>query len=561
MVVSGDLLESGAVLSGYRIDELIGRGGMGLVYRATHVTLDRIYALKVLAPALSEDSKFQERFKREMRIAASLHHPNVVGIHYAGEHDGILFFVMDLVTGTDLRHVLVKQGAREPARAVELLSQVASALDTAHSAGLVHRDVKPANILIERPDGEGQAYLTDFGLAKRPDTASDLTATGLVVGTVDYMAPEQITGSHVDACTDIYALGCVFFQMLTGKVPYERDNSVATLYAHVHEPPPPLDGPITDTHPAFASVIGKAMAKDPGDRYLSAGDLARDAAAVLNGERYSAAPTVVAIGEAKPLDAPTEPAAAPTELAPSPTEPAAAPTELAPSPTEPAAAPTAQTPPPTAQAAAPTAQAPPPTPPTAQAPKPRWFQPGPAVAIIAAVLGVALVAVLFATHVISTGSSSTSQTAVTSTSFQTTEITSTSTATATATATSSTTTPAPGPVPATSSSPQGAVTAVNNYWSDIASGNFAAAYTWDAPGVAGQTQSQFVASEQQANIQSIQFQGKLNSSNGNNATVGVVSLNTVDQQNGCRNWSGEYQLSYTGGNWLIKQANLQPQGC
>ena len=528
MVVSGDLLENGTVLSGYRVDELIGRGGMGLVYRATNVALDRIYALKVLAPTLSQDAKFRERFTREMRIAASLHHPNVVGIHYAGEHDGIVFFVMDLVMGTDLRQVLVKHGAREPARAVELLSQVGSALDAAHGAGLVHRDVKPANILIERPDGEGQAYLTDFGLAKRPDTPSDLTATGLVVGTIDYMAPEQITGGRVDACTDIYALGCVFFQMLTGKVPYERENSVATLYAHVHEPPPPLAGPISDTHPAFAAVIGKAMAKDPADRYLSAGDLARAAAAVLTGVRYSARPTVVAMGDARPLDAPTQPGAPPTELAP---------------------APTAQVPPPFE----------PPGVEAGGAPKPPWYRRGAAVAVLAAVLGVGLVAVLFATHAISTSGNSTTQPPVTSTAVQTTEITSTTTATTTAK--SSTSTPAPGPVPATSPSPQGAVTAVENYWNDIANGDFAAAYSWDAPGVAGQSQSQFVASEQQTNIQSVQFEGKLNSSSGNSATVGVVSLNTVDQQNGCRNWSGDYQLAYTSGNWLINQANLQPQGC
>src|SRR5437588_5643873 len=271
MPVRGDQLERGAVVGGYRIDELIGRGGMGLVYRATNVALHRIYALKVLSPELAEDQQFRERFKREMRIAASLHHPNIVGIYYAGEHEGMLFFVMDFVTGTDLREILLKHGAIEPNRAVDLLEQFASALDAAHRRGLVHRDVKPANIMITVKDGEEHAYLTDFGLAKKFDTASGLTAKGLMVGTVDYMAPEQITGNHTDARTDIYALGCVCYQMLTGKVPYERDNSVATLFAHVHEPPPPLAGEVSESHPAFVPVLEKAMAKDSSDRYFSAG--------------------------------------------------------------------------------------------------------------------------------------------------------------------------------------------------------------------------------------------------------------------------------------------------
>ncbi len=297
MAVRGDL-ETGTVVGGYRIDGLISRGGMGVVYRATSIALNRIYALKVLAPELAEDEQFRERFKREIRIAASLHHPNVVGIHYAGEHEGMLFFVMDFVTGTDLRDVLVKTGALDPNRAVDLLQQCASALDAAHRGGLVHRDVKPGNILITVKDGQEHAYLTDFGLAKKSDTASALTVKGHVVGTVDYMAPEQVTGSHIDARTDIYALGCVFYQMLTGKVPYERENSVATLFAHVHDPAPPLEGAITDEYPAFAPVIAKAMAKEPADRYLSAGDFARDAAAVLAGMRYTGQPTIVATGEA-----------------------------------------------------------------------------------------------------------------------------------------------------------------------------------------------------------------------------------------------------------------------
>ncbi len=293
-------LERGSVIGGYRIDELISRGGMGVVYRVTNVALNRIYALKVLVPALADDEQYRERFKREMRIAASLRHPHVVAIHYAGEDNGVLFFVMDFVFGTDLRQVLRTGGALEPERAVDLLGQVTSALDAAHARGLVHRDVKPANILITVVDGEERAYLTDFGVAKRSDAASELTAQGVAVGTVDYMSPEQINGLPTDARTDVYALGCVFFQMLTGRVPYERQNSVAKLFAHVHDPPPPLEEGLADLYPAFASVIETAMAKDPDDRYPSAGDFARDAGAALRGMRYSGPMTSVATGEATP---------------------------------------------------------------------------------------------------------------------------------------------------------------------------------------------------------------------------------------------------------------------
>jgi serine/threonine protein kinase len=303
MQMTGGPLERGSVVGGYRIDELIGRGGMGVVYRATHVALGRIYALKVLAPELADDEQFRQRFRREMRIAASLHHPNVVAIHYAGEHEGLLFLVMDFITGTDLHEVMRKSDALDPDRACALLEQLASALDAAHRKGLVHRDVKPENILITVRDGEEHAYLTDFGVAKKFDTVTGvggLTKKGAVVGTVDYMSPEQISGGHVDARSDIYALGCIFYLMLTGRVPYEREMSVAALFAHVHSPPPTLTGPLAEQYPNFGAVIEKAMAKEPDDRYLSAGDFARDALAALSGVRYTAQPTVVATGEARP---------------------------------------------------------------------------------------------------------------------------------------------------------------------------------------------------------------------------------------------------------------------
>ena len=315
MSKSGSELEAGALVGGYRIDYLISRGGMGMVYRATNPALNRIYALKVLAPELAEDDLFRERFRRETRIAASLNHPNVVAIHDAGEHDGMLFLAMDLVDGTDLRDLIIRTGRLDPERALELLAQITSALDAAHAKGLVHRDVKPANILISVRNREEHAYLTDFGLAKRFDNATALTVQGNVVGTVDYMPPEQIMGNRTDARADIYALGCVLFQMLTGKVPYQREHSVATLFAHVYEPPPSLEGPSAASHPTLGPVIAKAMAKDPAERYLSAGDLTRDAMAALHGARYTGAPTIVATGEARPVDDPVEADAERTQAA------------------------------------------------------------------------------------------------------------------------------------------------------------------------------------------------------------------------------------------------------
>jgi serine/threonine protein kinase len=305
----GSQLETGTVVAGYRIDGLISRGGMGMVYRATNLTLNRGYALKVIAPELADDDEFRLRFQREIRIAASLDHPNVVPIHYAGEHEGMLFLAMDYVDGTDLRNLITRDGALVPTRAVAILAQVTSALDAAHHNGLVHRDVKPANILICTKDGDEHAFLTDFGLAKRFDNATAVTMKGAVVGTVDYMPPEQITGDPTDARTDIYALGCVFFQMLTGKVPYQRDNSVATLFAHVYDAPPSLVGPAAAAHATLGPVIAKAMAKSAAERYLSAGDFARDAAAALQGSRYTGPQTMVATGEARPEDDAGEPTA------------------------------------------------------------------------------------------------------------------------------------------------------------------------------------------------------------------------------------------------------------
>lgn len=276
-------LQSGSLIAGYRIEELVSRGGMGMVYRVTSLEREQVYALKVLAPEVAEDEQFRRRFTREIRIAASLRHPNIVAVHNTGEHEGRLFLVMDYIPGSDLEQVIRRSDPIDPHRATSLLKQVASALDAAHTRGLVHRDVKPANILVAPGDGGEHAYVTDFGLAKRfqgDPSITALTKSGVVVGTVAYMAPEQITGGRTDGRADIYALGCVYFEMLTGSVPYGADESImAVLFAHVNEPPPSLPGHAD--HPRLGAVIARAMAKNPDDRYPSASAFAADAANAL----------------------------------------------------------------------------------------------------------------------------------------------------------------------------------------------------------------------------------------------------------------------------------------
>ena len=306
-------LNPGATFAGHRIEGIAGRGGMGTVYRATHLALDHVVALKVISPRLAADDAFRERFRSESRIAVSLRHPNVVPIHHAGEEDGLLFVTMDLVDGPDLRGMLIASGTLPPDRAIAIIEQVASALDVAHSRGLVHRDIKPGNILVERDSGD-RAYLTDFGLAKRFDQATEagaLTRTGAFVGTLDYVAPEQIRGDRVDARTDVYALGCVMYEAMAGKAPFaDREENVAKIYAHLQDEPPWLPGE-GGTGGSLDEVISRALAKEPGDRYPSAGDLARAAAAATEGQEVlRSAERSVATGKAAPETG--EPAAPPT---------------------------------------------------------------------------------------------------------------------------------------------------------------------------------------------------------------------------------------------------------
>jgi hypothetical protein len=313
-------LSVGAEFAGCRIEAVAGRGGMGVVYRATQVGLDRLVALKVIAPDLALDDAFRARFQREARLAASIEHPNVLPVYEAGERDGVLFLTTRYVEGTDLRALLRRDGPLDPARAAEVLVPVALALNAAHQRGLVHRDVKPANVLIAAPgDAEHEhVYLTDFGIARGEGTAAGemtVTRTGAFVGTLDYMAPERMTGERGDARSDIYAFGCMLFQALSGRVPFPREQDVARIHAHVNDPFPTLLEVRPDVPPAIDAVAQRACAKNPDDRFASAGALAR----ALGAAGTDGGPATVASEEARPTAetvASPEPPTAATATAP-----------------------------------------------------------------------------------------------------------------------------------------------------------------------------------------------------------------------------------------------------
>ena len=288
----------GTVFAGHRIEAVAGRGGMGVVYRATQLDLDRTVALKVIAADLLEDETARRRFVQEAQLAASIDHPHVIPIHSAGECEGVPYIAMRYVSD-DARGLVRRDGALSPGRAARIVAQVAGALDAAHAIGLVHRDVKPANVLIA---GEDHVYLTDFGLTRHVRSTTGVTGSGQWVGTLDYVAPEQIRGGQIDARTDVYALGCVLFYLLTGRVPYQREGDEARLWAHLTERPPSVR---PGAPAAFDAVIGRALAKAPDDRYPSAGDLGRAALAAATGTKVRAPERAVASGEAAPTETPT----------------------------------------------------------------------------------------------------------------------------------------------------------------------------------------------------------------------------------------------------------------
>lgn len=267
-------LEPTAIIAGYRIEQVVGRGGMGVVYRAGQLALGRQVAIKLITPERSQDPVFRRRFKAESRVAASIEHANVIPVYEAGEDDGLLFIAMRLVDGIDLGELLARRGALDPARAVPLILQLAGALDAAHARGLVHRDVKPANALVTFDEPE-HLYLTDFGVARHIGVDTGLTKSDQWVGTLDYLAPEQIKGDAVDARTDIYALAGVSYQCVTGQTPFPRDNEPAKLWAQINAPPPSPSALGLGLLPALDEVIARGMAKDPAGRFATAGELAR----------------------------------------------------------------------------------------------------------------------------------------------------------------------------------------------------------------------------------------------------------------------------------------------
>jgi serine/threonine protein kinase len=273
------VLAVGTEIAGYRVESFISRGGMAVVYRAQDRRLGRRVALKLLAPELSQDERFQQRFLRESRLAASLDHPNIIPIYEAGEANGLLYIVMRYVEGSDLKELLEREGPLDLARTTSILRQVGAALDAAHARGLVHRDVKPGNILIASGTGRedpDHVYLTDFGLTKRSSSLSGQTTSGRFIGTTDYVAPEQIGGKPVDARTDMYSLGCVLYQCLTGDPPFDRDDEAAMLWAHLSEYPPRVSAMRPGLPTGLDAVVAKAMAKAPEDRYGSCRDLVTD---------------------------------------------------------------------------------------------------------------------------------------------------------------------------------------------------------------------------------------------------------------------------------------------
>ena len=292
-------LPSGTVFAGHRIEAVIGRGGMGVVYRATQLDLERLVALKIVAPELVQDETARRRFVQESRLAASIDHPHVIPIHRAGEEGGVPYLVMRYVAGDDGRSLVRREGPLSPERAARIVAQVADALDAAHMAGLVHRDVKPANVLLGAGD---HAYLSDFGLTRHVRSISDATRTGHWVGTLDYVAPEQIRGGEIDARADVYALGCLLFFLLTAQVPFPSEGDEAKLWAHLTAPPPRVTAVASETPAAFDDVIRRALAKAPDDRYQSAGDLGRAAVAAAAGVPSVAPERAVARRSASPLE-------------------------------------------------------------------------------------------------------------------------------------------------------------------------------------------------------------------------------------------------------------------
>lgn len=296
------ILSSFPQIEGFQLIDQIGRGGMGEVFRARRKSDGSIVALKVIQSHLSDDQEFRTRFERESRIAASISDEHVVRIESVGETEaGTLYLAMELIEGSDLLGLIDLSGRLRPQNALPLLRDSAKGLDAVHAAGLIHRDLKPSNILVSTAK-PAKAFLTDFGLAVGSSASTALTATGQFLGTLDYVAPEQIKGDPLDARTDIYGLGCVFFHALTGSPPFGNVDSTAKMWAHIHEEPPDIGADGDADLALLAEVFQRVLAKSPADRYLSAGDFALAFESALSGEAVTRKERFVGVGDAAGAD-------------------------------------------------------------------------------------------------------------------------------------------------------------------------------------------------------------------------------------------------------------------